>query len=79
MIAVTACVYMCVSDTGGVCCVGLSDAVCISMCVCVSVCLQCFDAVVWVADVHPACKNLSGEVLAWLSVWNEVQTCIWPS
>jgi len=25
---------------------------------------------------HPACKKLSGEVLAWLSVWNEVQTCI---
>ena len=24
-------------------------------------------------------KNLSSEVLAWLSVWNEVQTCIWPS
>ena len=28
---------------------------------------------------HPACKNLSSEVLAWLSVWSEVQTCIWPS
>jgi len=27
-------------------------------------------------EVHPACKNLSGEVLAWLSVWSEVQTCI---
>ena len=24
-------------------------------------------------------KNLSSEVLAWLSVWSEVQTCIWPS
>jgi len=24
---------------------------------------------------HPACKKLSGGVLAWLSV----QTCIWPS
>ena len=24
---------------------------------------------------HPACKKLSGEVLAWLSVWSEVQTC----
>jgi len=24
-------------------------------------------------------KKLSGEVLAWLSVWSEVQTCIWPS
>jgi len=28
---------------------------------------------------HPAYKKLSGEVLAWLSVWNEVQICIWPS
>jgi len=28
---------------------------------------------------HPACKKLSGEVLAWLSVCSEVQTCIWPS
>ena len=28
---------------------------------------------------HPACKKLSGGVLAWLSVWREVQTCIWPS
>ena len=24
-------------------------------------------------------KKLSGEVLVWLSVWSEVQTCIWPS
>ena len=28
---------------------------------------------------HPACKKLSGGVLAWLSVWGKVQTCIWPS
>ena len=28
---------------------------------------------------HPACKKLSDEVLAWLSVWSEVQACIWPS
>ena len=28
---------------------------------------------------HPACKKLSGGVLAWLTVWSEVQTCIWPS
>ena len=26
-----------------------------------------------------ACKKLSGGVLSWLSVWSEVQTCIWPS
>jgi len=30
---------------------------------------------------HPACKKLrlSSKVLAWLSVWGEVQTCVWPS
>jgi len=32
-----------------------------------------------VQEGHPACKKLSGGVLAWLSVWSEVQTCIWPS
>jgi len=26
-----------------------------------------------------ACKKQSGGVLAWLSVWSELQTCIWPS
>jgi len=26
-----------------------------------------------------AVKNKIGGVLAWLSVWSEVQTCIWPS
>jgi len=30
-------------------------------------------------EEHPACKNLSGRVLAWLSVCSEVQTCIWLS
>ena len=29
-------------------------------------------------EVHPACKN-SGVMLAWLSLWSEVQTCIRPS
>jgi len=28
---------------------------------------------------HPACKILSSGVLAWLSAWSEVQTCIWLS
>ena len=26
---------------------------------------------------HPVCKKLSGRVLAWLSVWSKVQTCIY--
>jgi len=25
---------------------------------------------------HTACKKLSSGILAWLSVWSEVQTCI---
>jgi len=25
---------------------------------------------------HPACKKVTGGVLAWLSVWIEVQTCV---
>jgi len=28
---------------------------------------------------HPACNKLSGGMLAWLSVWSEVQTCTHPS
>ena len=28
---------------------------------------------------HSACKNLSGGLLVWLSVWSKVQTCMWPS
>jgi len=28
---------------------------------------------------HPACKKLTGGVLAWLSVWSEVQTAHSPS
>jgi len=48
---------------------------------CIVLCLQCFDAVGWAAGraSDPACKKLSGGVLVWLSVWSEVQTCIWPS
>jgi len=28
---------------------------------------------------HPPVKKLSGGVLAWLSLWSKVQTCILPS
>ena len=30
-------------------------------------------------EEHPACKKLSGAVLACLSVWSVFQTCIWSS
>jgi len=31
------------------------------------------------SEGHPACKKLSGGMLAWLCVWIKVQICIWPS
>jgi len=51
-------------------------------------CLQCawkvaassaLTLLVWRQEGHTACKKLSGGMPAWLSVWSEVQTCIWPS
>ena len=44
-------------------------------------CLQCTALTLLVGrqEGHPACKKLSVGVLAWLSVWSEVQTCIQPS
>ena len=35
-------------------------------------CFQCFFAVGWVTGRHPACKKLSGGMLAWLSVRGKV-------
>jgi len=48
--------------------------------------VECFNAIPFGAlmllvrwqEGHPACKKLSGGVLAWLSVLSDVQTCIWP-
>ena len=42
-------------------------------------CLQCFDAGFGGRKGIRPVKKLSGGVLAWLCVWSEVQTCIWPS
>jgi len=42
-------------------------------------CISALMLLVGRQEGHPACKKLSGEVLVWLSVWSEVQTCIWPS
>ena len=38
-----------------------------------------FTTLVGWQEGHPVCKKLSGGVLAWLSVWSELQTCTWPS
>jgi len=45
----------------------------------IKLCLHCFDAVGWAAGRASGRKKQSGGVLVWLSVWSEVQTCIWPS
>ena len=50
--------------------------------VCLARVLYAFSALMLLVgrqEGHPACKKLSGGVLAWLSVWSEVQTCIQPS
>jgi len=41
--------------------------------------LSALTLLVGLQEGHPACKQQSGGVLAWLSVWSEVQSCIWPS
>ena len=42
-------------------------------------CLSALALLVEQQEGHPVCKKLSRGVLAWLSVWSKVQTCIWPS
>ena len=56
---------------------------CVRVCVCVFVsekfAFSALTLLVGQQEVHPVCKKPSSGVLAWLSVWSEVQTCIWPS
>jgi len=65
--------------------------VCVCVCACVRACVHArarayaqedaFSALTLLVgwqEGHPACKKQSGGVLSWLSVWSEVQTCIWP-
>ena len=53
-------------------------------CLFISLCSCLLPSVLWRCwlggrkGIRPV-KKLSGGVLAWLSVWSEVQTCIWPS
>jgi len=41
--------------------------------------LNAFTLLVGQQAGHPAFKKLSGRVLAWLSLWGEMQICIWRS
>jgi len=46
----------------------------------VELCFSALTLLVGRQEGHPACKKLSGEVLAWLSVWSKVQMiCIWST
>ena len=53
-------------------------------CITMYVCISCMPSVLWCCwlggrkGIRPV-KKPSGGVLALLSVWSEVQTCIWPS
>ena len=40
--------------------------------------IAAFSALTLLVERQEGHKKLSGGVLAWLSVWSEVQTCIWP-
>ena len=58
----------------------ISHTVHVTVCACSA--LSAFSALTLLVgwqEGHPACKKLSGGVLAWLFVWSEMQTCIWPS
>ena len=46
---------------------------------CIFICLSALTLLVGRQKGHPACKTLSGGVLAWLSLLSEVKTCIWRS
>ena len=43
---------------------------------CGNVAFSAFTLLAGRQEGHPACKEQSGGVLVWLSVWSEVQTCI---
>jgi len=49
------------------------------VCVCVTCAFSALTLLVGRQEGHLACKKLSGGVLAWSSVWSDVQACIWSS
>jgi len=53
--------------------------VCVTDCCCLLRAFSALTLLVGRQEGLPACRKLSGEVLAWLSVGSEVQTCIRPS
>ena len=41
--------------------------------------LSVLTLLVGLQEGHPVCKKLNARVLVWLSVWINMQTCMWPS
>ena len=72
----------CITDSGS-CSAGCGSSICLFLCPCVWACYV-MPSVLWCCwlggrkGIRPV-KKLSGGVPAWLYVWSEVQTCIWPS
>jgi len=64
------------ADNGKVC---VCVVICPALIVIINSAFSALTLLVRRQEGHPACKKLSGGVLAWLSVWSEVQTCIQPS
>ena len=57
----------------------LAGILCDTFCCCCQTVFSALTLLVGWQEGHPVCKKLSGRVLAWLSVYSEVHTCIWPS
>jgi len=49
------------------------------LCLLTDLCLQCFDTVGWVDRKGIRPVKMSGELLAWLPVWGEVQIAYGPA
>jgi len=80
------CYYCCYNSAGasevgrGASCSGDSEEEAfIYYCLLLFIAFSALTLLVGQQEGHLACKKLSGGVLAWLSVWSEVLTCIWPS
>jgi len=70
--------------SSGTLCSAIDYGLPLPFCICLYVVDLLFPSVLWRCwlggrkGIRPV-KKLSGGVLAWLCVWSEVQTCIWPS
>ena len=78
VVAIMSFVICCLFQAG--CCEPLQKAiVLLYLYILFSIAFSALTLLVGRQEGHPACKKPSGGVLAWLSVWSKVQTCIWPS